>query len=151
MFKNQKVRITKIYELEVAHALFNYDGACKNIHGHSYKLEVTLLGVPNSRPSDSKDGLIIDFKELKKIIIDEINTPFDHAVVLNNLDNRPWVESLKTSNQKLVITDFQPTCENLCVHFASLINKRLPQQVILSSVKLYETSTSFAEWYATDN
>ncbi|MBP7509547.1 MAG: 6-carboxytetrahydropterin synthase, partial [Prolixibacteraceae bacterium] len=41
-----KIRVTKYYDFEMAHALWNYDGLCKNIHGHSYKLHITVIGEP---------------------------------------------------------------------------------------------------------
>jgi 6-pyruvoyltetrahydropterin/6-carboxytetrahydropterin synthase len=51
----------------------------------------------------------------------------------------------------MVIVGYQPTCENLIADFAVRIRKNLPDQVSLHSLKLYETATSFAEWYASDN
>ena len=78
-----KIRITKKFTFETAHAIHGYDGLCKNIHGHSYKLNVTVIGTPINNPEDVKYGMIIDFSDLKKIVREEIVIPFDHATVLN--------------------------------------------------------------------
>ena len=63
-----KIRITKQFNFETGHALYGYDGACRNVHGHSYKLFVTVVGSPNSDSSNVKYGMVIDFKDLKKIV-----------------------------------------------------------------------------------
>jgi 6-pyruvoyltetrahydropterin/6-carboxytetrahydropterin synthase len=63
-----KIRVTKFYDFEMAHALWNYDGLCKNIHGHTYKLYVTVMGVPCNDSDDQKNGMVIDFGDLKRIV-----------------------------------------------------------------------------------
>ncbi len=64
----QNIRITKIFHFEMAHALNNYDGLCRNIHGHSYKLRVTLIGQPSNDKTSPKKGMLIDFSDIKKIV-----------------------------------------------------------------------------------
>jgi 6-pyruvoyltetrahydropterin/6-carboxytetrahydropterin synthase len=78
-----KIRVTKYYDFEMAHALWNYDGLCKNIHGHSYKLHVTVIGVPIDDSSSTKDGMVIDFSDLKRIVKTKIVDVFDHSFVVN--------------------------------------------------------------------
>ncbi|MBI4645571.1 MAG: 6-carboxytetrahydropterin synthase [Bacteroidia bacterium] len=144
------IRISKEFSLEMAHALWNYKGKCKNLHGHSYRLIVTVLGKQNTE-NTSTPGMVIDFGDLKKIINTHIIKHFDHSFVIYK---KAPVKQLKKINQlfqKLIITDFQPTCENLAEHFAILIQKHLPNGVKLYSVRLYETSNSFAEWVVKDN
>jgi len=65
-------RITKQFTFETGHALYGYDGKCRNIHGHSYKLSVTVIGKPISDSSNVKYGMVIDFGDLKKIVNKEI-------------------------------------------------------------------------------
>ena len=79
-----KIRITKKFDFEAGHALFGYDGKCKNIHGHSYKLFVTVIGEPINDSSHIKNGMVIDFGDLKTIVNQEIIKPFDHSVIFNN-------------------------------------------------------------------
>ena len=58
------IRVTKEFSFEMAHALTNYDGPCRNIHGHSYRLFVTVSGIPSDDPRDPRNGMVIDFSEL---------------------------------------------------------------------------------------
>ncbi|HNF31650.1 MAG TPA: 6-carboxytetrahydropterin synthase, partial [Bacteroidia bacterium] len=81
---NETVRVTKIFVFDMAHALYGYDGPCKNIHGHTYKLSVTLKGTPVKDNSNPKAGMVIDFSILKQIVQEKIIKQFDHALVLNN-------------------------------------------------------------------
>jgi 6-pyruvoyltetrahydropterin/6-carboxytetrahydropterin synthase len=147
-----KIRITKQFSFETGHALYGYDGKCKNVHGHSYKLSVTVIGTPISDNSNVKYGMVIDFSDLKKIVKEEIVDQFDHATVFNK--NTPHVElaaELKNRGHHVILVDYQPTSENMVVDFAKKIQDRLPNAIQLHSLKLQETESSFAEWYASDN
>lgn len=144
------IRITKEFRLEMAHALLGYDGPCRNIHGHSYILYVTLIGEPINDSLLSNDGMVMDFNHLKKIIKTSIVDEFDHALVLNSAIPEEQIKTLELLNN-LVLVPYQPTCENLLIDFASRIMKLLSHNIKLFSLKLCETSTSYAEWYASDN
>ncbi|MDT0648224.1 6-carboxytetrahydropterin synthase [Zunongwangia sp. F260] len=147
-----KIRITKQFSFETGHALYGYDGKCRNVHGHSYKLSVTVLGEPITDPAHVKFGMVIDFGDLKKIVKSEIVDQFDHATVFNK--NTPHVElakELQDRDHHVILVDYQPTSENMVIDFASKIQKHLPSHIHLHSLKLQETETSFAEWYASDN
>ena len=147
-----KIRITKQFSFETGHALYGYDGKCKNVHGHSYKLSVTVIGEPISDSTNVKFGMVIDFSDLKKIVREEIVDVFDHATVFNQ--NTPHVElanELKNRGHHVILVDYQPTSENMVIDFAKKIKDRLPQSIELHSLKLQETESSFAEWFASDN
>lgn len=146
-----KIRITKQFTFEMAHALTGYDGLCKNIHGHSYHFDVTLIGEPICDSNSSKCGMIMDFGDLKKLVNDEIVTRYDHALLLNEKSDRELVSVLKQHFDKIVMLDFQPTTENLLADFAERVQKKLPSGVQLFSLKLRETDSSYAEWFAEDN
>ena len=137
-------KITKEFRFEGAHALPNYDGLCRHIHGHSYILYVTIEGVPEQDKSSHKYGMIMDFKDLKAIVNDEVLRHFDHALVLRR--DSPGASELSEQYGNVVVVDFQPTCENLITYFAECIGRRLPVNVKLYSLRLYETATSYAEW-----
>lgn len=146
------IRITKLFSFETGHALYGYDGKCKNVHGHSYKLSVTVIGRPISDTTHIKQGMVIDFGDLKKIVKAEIVDVFDHATVFNK--NTPHVElakELKDRGHNVLLVDYQPTSEMMVIDFAKKIKKYLPEHITLHSLKLQETETSFAEWYASDN
>jgi 6-pyruvoyltetrahydropterin/6-carboxytetrahydropterin synthase len=146
-----KIRVTKEFAFEMAHALWNYDGPCRNVHGHSYRLFVTLSGTPINDPENPKNGMVIDFTDLKIIVKKEIVSVFDHAVVVSNQFDKEKTEMFSTMFGNTVLVDYQPTCENLISDFALRISRHLPGEVKLHSLKLYETANSFAEWYACDN
>src|SRR5210317_1698686 len=86
----ETIRITKQFDFETGHALYGYDGKCKNVHGHSYKLSVTVIGHPISDSGNVKFGMVIDFTDLKEIVTTEIVDQFDHATVFNK--NTPHIE-----------------------------------------------------------
>jgi 6-pyruvoyltetrahydropterin/6-carboxytetrahydropterin synthase len=147
-----KIRITKQFSFETGHALYGYDGKCKNVHGHSYKLSVTVIGTPITDRSNVKFGMVIDFSDLKKIVKEEIVDLFDHATVFNG--TTPHIElaqELKSRGHDVILVDYQPTSENMVIDFAKKINSRLPDIIKLHSLKLQETDSSFAEWFAIDN
>ena len=147
-----KIRITKQFDFETGHALYGYDGKCKNVHGHSYKLSVTVIGEPISNTSNVKLGMVIDFGDLKKIVLSEIVDKFDHATVFNK--NTPHVElanELEKRGHSVILVDYQPTSEMMLIDFAKKIKDRLPETIKLQSLKLQETATSHAEWFASDN
>jgi 6-pyruvoyltetrahydropterin/6-carboxytetrahydropterin synthase len=146
------IRITKEFSFETGHALYGYDGKCKNVHGHSYKLSVTVIGVPITDRTNVKFGMVIDFSDLKKIVKEEIVDHFDHATVFN--ETTPHIElahELKNRGHHVILVDYQPTSENMVIDFAEKIKSRLPAPIQLHSLKLQETDSSFAEWYASDN
>ena len=142
------IRVTKEFNFEMAHALFNYDGPCKNIHGHSYKLAITVKGKPISDTSNFKQGMVIDFSVIKEIVNKVIIDKYDHALVLNKADANIFNE---LRNHKLILADYQPTCENLLMDFVRQVKVEMPQGIHLQYVKLRETSTSYAEWHSEDN
>lgn len=146
------IRLTKEFTFETAHALEGYDGACREIHGHSYRLYVTVKGRPSTRPDDPKYGMVMDFGVLKRIVHEEIVSRLDHALVLRRTEaSEPLLATLGARFGNVVTTSYQPTCENMLADFAARIAPRLPDGVQLHALRLYETATSCAEWYAEDN
>jgi len=143
------IRITKEFTFETGHALHGYDGLCKNVHGHSYKLSVTVKGQPISDPSNVKNGMVIDFSDLKKIVREEIVYPFDHATVLNiSTPHIDLANEMEKRGHKVIRVNYQPTSEMMVIDFAEKIKTRLPKNITLVALKLRETETSFAEWIA---
>lgn len=136
------LRLTKEFGFEMAHALTGYDGKCRNIHGHSYRLFVTVEGEQQTDPNSPKKGMVVDFREIKELVNRCVVEPFDHALVLPK--DTPYITDLDT---KLVLTDWQPTTENLLVDFAKRIEAELPEGVKLYSLKLHETDSSYAELF----
>ena len=148
---NDKIRITKLFSFEMAHALENHDGMCQNIHGHSYKLRVTVMGEPAFNENSPKEGMLMDFSDLKSLVNKHIIEKYDHALVLKSSTNPQLIDMLKKQYKKVEITDYQPTSEQLLLRFVSILQDILPLNVQLFSLRLSETETSYAEWFCCDN
>lgn len=131
----------------MAHAIHGYTGACKNIHGHSYELEVTVSGCTTKDEYIPAPGFIINFKELKQLVTDSIIRMIDHKLVLSQdyTTAHPTIGSL----ENLVIFEAEPTAENLLIHFKQILLQALPSNSKLVELKLYETKDSFARWIDT--
>ena len=119
------IRITKEFKFEMAHALFGYDGLCKNIHGHSYRLWVTVKGQVKNEKNHAKDGMVMDFNFLKKIVKPEIIDKYDHSFVVN-ANSPPAIVDL-SSFEKVFLLPYQPTSEYLVEDFANKIKAKLPE------------------------
>lgn len=146
-----KIRITKHFDFEAAHALHGYDGKCKNIHGHSYQLYVTIIGTPTEEKNHPKNGMVLDFGDLKRIVKTEIIDIYDHSIVLNrNSDHLELANKISDFSHRIVMVEYQPTSEMMLIDFAKKIKAKLPDYVALHSLKLYETINSYAEWFAED-
>lgn len=135
----------------MAHALLAYDGVCSNIHGHSYNLEITLSGKVHNSPGHPKDGMVMDFHDLKLLVKKHVVDEFDHSLMVNSRIPEESAEALMKTTDRIRIVNFQPTTENIITHIAEILMPLLPEGVKLFSIRLYETVTSFAEWYASDN
>ena len=128
------IRITKQFSFEAGHALHGYDGKCKNLHGHSYHLFVTVIGTPINDNTNSKYGMVIDFGDLKRIVNNEIVDVFDHTMIFNQ--NTPHLElanDLKNNGHNIILVDYQPTTEMMIIDFAEKIKQRLPKNIKLHS------------------
>lgn len=141
-----KVRVTKVFDFEMAHALWGYDGKCSNIHGHSYRLTVSVEGEVLQKAGHPKDGMVVDFADLKAIVKREVVDVYDHALVINKQTPEELILALQRHYAKVYVTDWQPTCENLLLEYVRRIRQHLPPQLELRYAKLRETATSYAEW-----
>lgn len=146
-----KLRVSKTFTFETAHALWGYDGKCANIHGHSYILTVSISGDMIEDSNHPKFGMIMDFGELKEIVKPEIVDVYDHCLLVRNNTPHAGYADVETAFKKVWLTDFQPTCENMLIDMVGKILKKLPDHIELKYAKLQETSTSYAEWFAEDN
>jgi 6-pyruvoyltetrahydropterin/6-carboxytetrahydropterin synthase len=145
------IRVTREFSFEMAHALKNYDGPCRNVHGHSYRLFVTITGTPVEDEKNPKNGMVIDFVDLKNIVLTKIIDVFDHSVVVSNDYDRDKMEMMKKTFGNTVVVSYQPTCENLVEDFAQRLRNEMPRGIKLHSLRLYETAKSYTEWHAADN
>ncbi len=143
------VRVTKRFTFETAHALQCHDGLCASIHGHSYVLDVTLAGTPRREPGHPKDGMVIDFADLKAVVKAAVVDRYDHVLLLHEDDtaSRPTGEA---AMKRVRLTPWQPTCENMLLDIVYTLRAAMSAGMDLVHVRLQETATSWAEWSAAD-
>lgn len=139
-----KLRITKEFGFEMAHMLDGYNGRCSNLHGHSYRLFVTVEGERCANGAAHDNGMVMDFGLLKSVVNEEVIDKFDHSVTLWR--ESPQCEAIAKTTERVNLVGYRPTSENLVCDFAERIAKRLPAGVRLYGIKLYETATSCVEW-----
>jgi 6-pyruvoyltetrahydropterin/6-carboxytetrahydropterin synthase len=94
---------------------------------------------------------VIDFSDLKNIVLDKIVNLFDHSVVISRDFDREKRGMTEQIFGNTVVVDYQPTCENLVADFASRLKNEMPSGITLHSLRLCETAKSYAEWFASDN
>ncbi len=142
------LRLTKIFHFEMAHAIHGYQGACKNIHGHSYELHVTLGTSSVQKEYIPSPGFIIDFKQIKNLVNVALIEKFDHSLVLSEA----YLKDHPTNHihDNLIVWDVEPSAENILLYMQDVLNAKLPSEIKLLQMKLYETKDSFAEWIADD-
>jgi 6-pyruvoyltetrahydropterin/6-carboxytetrahydropterin synthase len=139
------MRITKRFTFETAHALGGYDGPCAHIHGHSYVLDVTVEGEPSDQVGDPKEGMVMDFGDLKRMVQQHVITEYDHALVLHERE-RAVIPMDSPLFARTLFVRWQPTCENMLQDILRRIRPQLPKDVRLAYARLQETATSWAEW-----
>lgn len=140
------LRVTKIFRFETAHAIYGYEGSCRNIHGHSYVLHVT---VQHAKPQEGylpPPGFVIDFKDLKRVVNRVVVERFDHCIILSEayVAAHPELKSLPNIDLWAV----EPTAENILLYVKDALENQLPEGIVLHQLKLYETADSYAEWDA---
>lgn len=144
----QNIRVTKQFDFDCAHALDGYEGKCKDIHGHSYHLRITVVGLPIPDEQNPARGMVIDFGDIKQIVNEKILNLFDHRLILRN-DSR--FKGIEEKNGRVRYVKYQPTCENMLIEIVDILKGEFGTNVELHSVFLRETASSYAEWFASDN
>ena len=141
------ISVTKIFRFEMGHAIDEYEGMCRFIHGHSYVLHVTVAGQEVSHSPIAPPGFIIDFKVLKQLVNEKVIHRLDHALVLSEsyLKKHPGAGE---DNQNLIIWPYEPSAENILYFIREALHKGLPDGYKLLKLKLWETSESYAAWEA---
>jgi 6-pyruvoyltetrahydropterin/6-carboxytetrahydropterin synthase len=140
------LRVTKIFRFETAHAIYGYNGSCRNVHGHSYELHVTVQQQYHEDEYLPAPGFVIDFKDLKRIVHFAVIDRFDHCIILSEdyLQAHPFLRALPN----LEVWQAEPTAENILLYIKNKLLQQLPEDVVLHELKLYETADSYAEWTA---
>lgn len=146
-----KLTATKEFKWEMAHMLTGHEGLCKNVHGHSYKMQVTVSRISRTILSGPSKGMVLDFSDLKKFVEKNIVEPLDHAFMIDGSAEglEKQLRQLLEGKSKLFIVMYRPTAENMAQDFfqqiAEMLEEHFDNTVQLESVKVWETATAFAE------
>ena len=132
--------VTKTVRFDAAHVLTNHQGLCKNLHGHTYRVDISV-----TQAADDDRDMVIDFKDLKGIANEVICDRFDHAFVYNtqSVGEREIAEVVERHGMRTVAIPFRSTAENLARMFFGELKPRVPG---LSAVRVWETADSSAEF-----
>ncbi len=135
------IAVTKTVKFDAAHILTNHAGLCKNLHGHTYRVDVSVAQAP-----DDESDMVIDFKELKRIATETICDRFDHAFIYSTASEgeREIAAVVERHGMRTVAIPFRSTAENLARMFYGEMKSRIPN---LASVKVWETADSCAEYW----
>lgn len=146
------ISITKEFTWDMAHMLAGHKGLCQNVHGHTYRMQVEVKALSTNLPKEdlSSTGMVIDFQDLKTIIKDNVLEPFDHSFVYWDQSPDPLelkiAELLIENKRKVVKLSYRPTVEEIASSFFNILKQKLSNYNLdLSSIKIWETPTSFAE------
>lgn len=147
------VASTKEFTWDCAHMLEDHQGLCKNLHGHTYKMEVTVAQENGDLiPTGPSRGMVVDFKDLKEIVKKIIVDPLDHACMVNEISKDPFEvelgKLLEAHGRKIYYVDYRPTAENMAINFMDKINHELgimQAPYMVAKIRVYETPTSYAE------
>lgn len=140
----EEISITKAFTFDAAHALENYNGKCRHIHGHTYHLLVTIQGEIKNEKTHPLNGMIVDFSDLKNWVKQSILCRFDHTLLLEEDSKNAQLHF--PEKEKVYITSYTPTCENMLLDIVSRLKQSIPEEISLKEVRLQETPTSFATW-----
>ena len=134
------ITVTKTVKFDAAHVLTNHQGLCKNLHGHTYRVDVSV-----SQAEDDDRDMVIDFKDLKTIANEVICDRFDHAFIYNteSAGEKEIAAVVEKNGMRTVAIPFRSTAENLAKMFYGELKDRIPG---LAAVKVWETADSCAEF-----
>lgn len=132
--------VTKTVKFDAAHVLTNHQGLCKNLHGHTYRVDVSVAGC-----GDEALDMVIDFKDLKRIATETICDRFDHAFICNvsSPGEMEIAEVVERHGMRTVRLPFRSTAENLARYFFGELESKIPG---LAAVKVWETADGSAEY-----
>ena len=141
--------VTKQIEIDMGHRVLNHKSKCKHMHGHRYVIELGVDDKLITTEGISDEGMVIDFGDLKSILMSEIDARFDHKFIMYEKD---WklidrFNEIEKDFFGIVLVNFIPTAENLAKHWYELIKSKLQERnIAIKYVKVWETPTSTATY-----
>lgn len=149
---NLTTAVTKEITFDCAHMLSGHRGKCANLHGHTYKVQVAIVGVPK-HDKGSDCGMVLDFGDLKEVLQDHIVNVYDHAVIFSaepfrNEAEEELLDWARRNKMRYHIMNGRTTSETMAYEMQLEISNALRYVSIPFdhvSVRVWETPTSFAE------
>jgi len=134
-----KMSVEKSFEFDASHRLLNYDGACKNLHGHRWKVAVSVSKPKHIKPPLTKEGFLFDFHDFK-FFGEWLHETFDHATIVN-VHDEDLLEFVTKTKQKHYAMEGNPTVENLSLEMLLKLRQSIFRNchIVLS---LWETPSS---------
>ncbi len=144
------IKITKCIEWDMGHRVPNHNSKCRNLHGHRYRLEVTLNGDLIEIPGNSSEGMVMDFGDIKKVIMENIHDVLDHAFMFYENDSilYEFFNQQHRGDFKAISVPFIPTAENISGWCYRALVSHLPNRLQIDKLRLYETPNSWADFIA---
>jgi 6-pyruvoyltetrahydropterin/6-carboxytetrahydropterin synthase len=143
------MRITRRLEFDAGHRIPNHDSRCRHLHGHRYALEVTLTGEPIATRGDARQGMLMDFSEVRAIAQREIVDAWDHAFLAWREDRIVLEFLAQLPQHRTVVFDEPPTAEHLALAAFTVLERaytsRYGNGLKLERVRLYETPNCWAD------
>lgn len=143
--------ISKYIEIDTAHRVPNHKSKCKNLHGHRYRIEVAVNDKVITEPGASDEGMVIDFGDLKEIMMEVIDKKLDHTGIFStndpdiNLLMQIEKQQLGRGGKPMVWVDFIPTAENIASYiYKEMKSALLGRGIQIEAVQVDETPTSVA-------
>ena len=148
------MKIVKIIQWDMGHRVTNHRSICRGLHGHRYKAEICVEGDIIQTEGLSEEGMVIDFADIKAAAMEEVHARLDHAFMVWDKDEELIDFFQSSGGHKPVIVSFPPTAENVAKYIFELLDRRIKDiyhtGLKLSSVKLWETPTSYAYFTRND-
>ena len=144
------VTVTRRIEFDMGHRVPNHKSQCKNLHGHRYVLEATVAGPVVTRQGASDEGMVVDFGDLKAVLMEQVHARFDHGFMMYERD--PLAELFRgLTDQKIIFVPFIPTAEEIAAEiFRTTRDKLAERSLTLHAIDLWETPNSRARVVAAD-
>lgn len=145
--------ISKKIHIHMGHRIPNHKSKCRNLHGHTYTIEVGVNDKVITTKDSTLEGMVIDYSDLKDIIMKEIDIKLDHGFMVYDKDPLvgEWKKSRIMLGMKIIIVDFIPTAENIAKYLYYIMKKKLKEKNIeIYNIKIWETPTSLAVYSKND-
>jgi 6-pyruvoyltetrahydropterin/6-carboxytetrahydropterin synthase len=149
------MEVTKVVEFDMGHRVPNHKSKCRNPHGHRYRFELTICGGIMEDRGVSSEGMVIDFGDIKALMMEYIHDVLDHGFMIYEQDSELIACFFDGYNGEPINWDwniikvpFVPTAENIIQWCVNQLCGKLPEGVYMSRARLYETPNSWADWSA---